>query len=205
MALPIVHLLAARKWATDKPGLFESPEFYLGAVAPDAIHVRYGNDKSRKNEFHLMNWTSPHPEAVRAYWAERFAPFDIGYGIHVLTDSTWVPRYRQLLPGLVNPEGKLRTDVYYNDTMRTDYALLERHAELRGVFDLLAWASAPTDHPFLTEAEFLAWRDMMLDAYRKPCPFQAPVLFVNEAYAEEFIEAAQPFLNEITGRYFHEK
>ena len=52
MALPMVHLLAAWAWAQDKPELKNNPDFYLGTLSPDAIHIRDGNDKSRKNEIH---------------------------------------------------------------------------------------------------------------------------------------------------------
>ena len=50
-----VHANNLVKWAKDKPELFNCPEFYFGAIAPDAIHVRYHDDKSRKDEFHLGN------------------------------------------------------------------------------------------------------------------------------------------------------
>ena len=32
MALPMVHLMMAWKWAQDKPELRENPDYYLGAV-----------------------------------------------------------------------------------------------------------------------------------------------------------------------------
>ena len=61
MALPMVHLHAAWLWAQDKPELRDNPDYYLGSISPDAIHVRDGSDKSRKNAFHLNNWRSPDP------------------------------------------------------------------------------------------------------------------------------------------------
>ena len=87
MALPMVHLLAAWAWAQDKPELKDNPDFYLGTLSPDAIHIRDGNDKSRKNDIHLNNWRRPDPDSVLRYWMEHSTPFDIGYGIHVLLDG----------------------------------------------------------------------------------------------------------------------
>lgn len=42
MPLPMVHLLTARRWAQNRPALRDCPEFYLGVIAPDAIHTRPG-------------------------------------------------------------------------------------------------------------------------------------------------------------------
>ena len=64
MAYMMVHLLVARRWAEGHPEFLESPEFYYGAIAPDAIHVRDGNDKSHKNEIHLNNWGRLHEQDV---------------------------------------------------------------------------------------------------------------------------------------------
>ena len=202
MALPIVHLLAARAWAQDKPALRECPEFYLGAIAPDAIHVRYGNDKSRKNEFHLGNWISPHPEQVHAYWAERFTPFDIGYGIHVLTDGKWVPRYKAAFPGLIKPDGKIHVEQYYTDTWQADFALMAHHPEIQAIFELIRRAEPPEGNPFLTKAEFEKWKGIVLEGYQKPCPASGEVRFITEAYVEAFIHDVQDYLNETTRRYF---
>ena len=101
MALTMVHLLAADRWAQGRPAYRDCPEFYYGAISPDAVHVRDGYDKSHKNEIHLNNWCELHEDDVLNYWHRRFTPFDVGYGVHVLTDAQWVPRYKQCLPGLL--------------------------------------------------------------------------------------------------------
>ena len=116
MALPMVHLLAAWDWAQDKPELRENPDYYLGASSPDAIHIRDGDDKSRKNAVHFNNWRSPDPDAVLAYWRKRFTPFDIGYGIHVLLDGQWAVDFRRTFPQMLLPSGKPDPKIYYNDT-----------------------------------------------------------------------------------------
>ena len=201
MALPIVHLLVARGWAKDKPALADCPAYYLGAIAPDAIHVRYHDDKSRKNEFHLGNWLSPHPEQVYAYWAEHCSPFDIGYGVHVLTDASWVPRYKAAFPGLLRQDGKIDVGQYYNDVWRADFELLRRRPETGELLSLLRLAEAPEGHPYLTRAEFEAWRDIVLEAYEKPCPAANEARYITADYVEAFILYAQDFLNETTRRH----
>ena len=196
MALQMVHLLSARKWAQAHAEYADCPEFYLGAISPDAIHIRDGNDKSRKNEFHLYNWTSPDVEKVLEYWRENHSPFDVGYGIHVLTDAQWVPRFRARLKGLLYPDGRLDTSIYYNDTYVTDFELY-RDCGGEMLFDLVERAEAPENHPLLTAAEFDAWRTDMLEMYRGECPKNDPVKYVTRTYVEEFIEDAQRFLNEV--------
>ena len=200
MALTMVHLLAADKWAAGHPRFADSPEFFLGAISPDAIHVRDHGDKSRKDMFHLYNWRSPHPEPVIEYWNEHRAPFDIGYGVHVLTDAQWVPRYMKRLPGLLEPEGKLNIDQYYNDTFVTDFRLFHKIPRLTELLDMVEAAEPAADHPLLTADEFDQWRRMIVKAYRGECPKNGPVRFVDEAYVLEFVDDCVSMIDDVYAR-----
>lgn len=197
MALTMVHLLTADVWASRHAQYRDCPEFYYGVVSPDAIHVRDGYDKSHKNEIHLNNWGTPHPEDVVAYWREHRTPFDVGYGIHVLTDAQWVPRYRRLLPGLFKPDGKLDVERYYIDTFVTDFRLLNSNPRAKALLALLERAQTPDDHPLLTAYEFATWREMILTAYRGSCPRSGEVRYIDEDYVQSFAEACLPFLDEV--------
>ena len=205
MALLMVHLLVADLWAQGHPAYLASPEYYLGAISPDAIHIRDHDDKSRKDEFHLYNWRSLHREPVEAYWKDHHAPFDIGFGVHVLTDCQWVPRYVKRLPGILLPSGKLNTDVYYNDTFVTDFELLRTTPRLQTVLDMIEEAQAPDDHPLLTRYEFDEWRREMLKAYRAECPRHDPVRFIDTRYVLDFVNDSIPLIEEIYGECFSEK
>ena len=200
MALTMVHLLVADRWAARHPQYWESPEFYYGAISPDAIHIRDGNDKSRKDEFHLFNWRSPHPENVIAYWQEHFTPFDVGYGVHVLTDAQWVPRYIERLPGLFKPDGKLNVDLYYNDTFVTDFRLYRKLPRLEQILKRIEEADTPGDHPLLTDYEFSQWRKVILDAYRGECPRHDPPTCIDEAYVMDFVGDSLPLIDDVFGR-----
>lgn len=196
MALTMVHLAVADLWAREHPEYAQSPEFYYGAISPDAIHIRDGSDKSHKNEVHLNNWCSPHPDDVIRYWLDRAEPFDIGYGVHVLTDGQWVPRYKEKLPGILRPDGLLNTDIYYNDTFVTDFKLYGTRPRLRQVLELLETARTPQDHPMLKGYMFSQWRKDLVDAYRGECPRHDPVQFIDEAYVNAFIEDCIPLIEE---------
>ena len=200
MALTMVHLLVADRWAAGRPEYRESPEFYYGAISPDAIHIRDGNDKSHKNAIHLNNWGKPHPEDVIAYWRERRAPFDVGYGVHVLTDAQWVPRYKRRLPGLFRPDGKLNTDIYYNDTFVTDFRLYRDNPRLEALLNLIENAATPADHPLLTEYELSRWREMILRTYRGECPRHDPPALIDAPYVLSFVDDAIEFIDETFGR-----
>lgn len=200
MALLTTHLLVARRWAQRHPEFENCPEFYLGAISPDAIHIRDGNDKSHKNEIHLNNWTSLHEEDVLCYWRKRSKPFDAGYGVHVLTDAQWVPRFRSAFPQLVLADGKLDVNAYYNDTFVTDYALY-RECGGEKLFDLVFRGRAPEDHPLLTKDEIEAWKVQMTEAYRGECPKKAPVRFIDRAFVLRFVEQCQPLLDEVWRRH----
>lgn len=203
MALSMVHLLLARAWARGHEAYLECPEFYLGAISPDAMHVRFHDDKSRKDEFHLGNWGSVHVERVHEYWRERFTPFDVGYGVHALTDGYWVPSVKADFPDMVDPaRDALIPALYYNDVRQTDFRLYARSPERSRIFALLRAAAPPEDHPLLTAAELSKWRDDQFSFYEGPCPHDAPVRHVDVAYVERFIDRMVPELDRIMRRYF---
>ena len=195
MALPMVHLLIARKWAQDKPELKNNPDYYLGAVSPDAIHVRDGDDKSRKNEIHLNNWRRPDPDSVVQYWKGHFSAFDIGYGVHVLTDGQWAERFRADLPGILLPNGKPDPELYYNDTCVSDFELYAESEHTSFLMDMVGKGTPPQNHPLLTEYEFAQWQKATLGFYHRPCPMNNPVKYIDRAYIEGFIEACTALLD----------
>ena len=201
MALTMVHLLVADLWAKGHPEYLDCPGYYYGAVSPDAIHVRDGNDKSHKNEIHLNNWRALNRQDVIDYWHAHRTPFDVGYGVHVLTDAQWVPRYIKRLPGLL-PGGVLDIPRYYNDTFVTDFALLRDIPRLGEILDMMEGADTPADHPLLTAHEFSAWRDIILKAYRGECPRKDPVRFIDVPYVRAFAEDSIALIDEVYAAAF---
>lgn len=197
MALTMVHLLAADKWAQGHPEYLSSPEFYLGAISPDAIHVRDHDDKSHKDEIHLFNWRSPKPENVIAYWHDHSTPFDIGYGVHVLTDAQWVPRYVERLPGLLFPNGRLNINVYYNDNFQTDFALYRETPRARQLLAMVETAQAPSGHPLLTYDEFDQWRRDIAEAYHGECKYHNPVQYITPEYVRAFIADSTDLIEKV--------
>jgi len=203
MALTMVHLAAADLWAQKHPEYLESPEFYYGAISPDAVHVRDGSDKSHKNEVHLNNWVTPHPDDVIRYWLEHDTPFDIGYGVHVLTDAQWAPHFRKCFPDILYPDGAVKTEIYYNDTFATDYEFYHEREGAR-FFEMAMAAKAPDAHPMLEKHHFEEWSRMMAAEYKEETQPTVPVTFIDRAFVERFIEDSQKLINETFWRYEHE-
>ena len=203
MALLMVHLLVAQRWAQSHAEYRDCPDFYLGAISPDAVYIRDGKDKSHKDEIHLNNWLAPHPEPVIDYWRSHSTPFDVGYGIHVLTDAQWAPRFRAAFPEILYPDGRVRTEIYYGDTFSTDYALY-RECGGEALFGLVDRGRAPEGHPMLSQHAFDAWRRMMVEEYKNQRRPEEPVRIITRAFVEQFIGDSQQLLNETYGRYEHE-
>lgn len=200
MALPMVHLLAAWEWAQDKPELRENPDYYLGAISPDAIHIRDGDDKSRKDEFHLYNWRRPAPNEVLRYWMEHDTPFDLGYGIHVLLDGQWAVGFRSRFPQMLLPNGKPDPQIYYNDTCITDFELYRKSPLTSHLMDLVKRGRAPEDHPLLTRREFELWRKDTLHFYDRECPMRNPVRYIDREYVENFLKDCTELMTETWNR-----
>ena len=65
MPLPMVHLSVAHCLIQDH-GYPDSPTFYLGSIAPDAIHVRPGTAQKEKHVVHLVDQSGFQHERLRA-------------------------------------------------------------------------------------------------------------------------------------------
>lgn len=200
MALPMIHLLAAYDWAKDRPEYAACPEFYLGTISPDAIHVRDGRDKSHKNEVHLNNWRSPDPDAVLAYWRGHKTPFDIGYGIHVLLDGHWAVGFRRDFPEMLLPGGKPDPEIYYNDISPVDSRLYYGSPLRPFLFGMLERAAPPEDHPLLTSAEIGVWRDSMREFYAVEKHPKRPIRFITMEYVQAFLDRCSGIFNEVIER-----
>ena len=173
-----------------------------GAISPDAMHVRFHNDKSRKDEFHLGNWGSVHVERVHEYWREHFTPFDVGYGVHALTDGYWVPSVKGDFPDLVDPaRDVLIPALYYNDVRQTDFRLYAEHPDRPRIFALLRAATPPEDHPCSPPPSFPSGGTTSLRFMRAPS-HDAPVRHVDVAYVERFIKRMVPELDRINEEVF---
>lgn len=218
MALVMVHLLVAREWAALHPEYIDSPEFYYGSISPDAIHVRDGNDKSRKNAVHCDNWSGSRPELLKDYWLSCRTTFDVGYAIHCLTDGIWVDGYREAFPG-IRPNGHTDPILYYNDVYSTERTLFRETPCTTELLGMIAGAQTPDDHPYFNKEEFEAWRAHVLHeydldkpaigawrtkSYREmglPDPNDGDPVFITPQYIDRFMRDTARKIDDIIRRF----
>jgi hypothetical protein len=194
MAGPIIHLLAAKEWAKGRPELIDCPEYYLGAIAPDAIHARAGTGKDDKQRTHLSNHSRLDLRPIAAYVRARTSAFDLGYVAHVLTDPFWVAAYKNMT-GLLKADGHTDPEIYYREMNRAESALIDE-----GLFALLKKAEPPADHPLLSAEELDIWRGRVL-AHRRDLAAEAGEnSFITPAFVAAFIARAGAHIGDMMRR-----
>ena len=193
MPYPMVHLLTARRWAAEKPDLLENPEFYLGAISPDAIHMRPGVGRPDKHASHLDVLTRG-PEAALNSLAGRSGGFDTGYCLHILTDFYWFQHVQRTYPRLVQPDGAFIPDIYYPDCDLAEEGLYRESLERAGFWDLLGRAMPPEGHPLLSGGEIDLWRKRVLGW--RGSQSLAPAKVITLEAVRGFIDGVQPILKE---------
>jgi hypothetical protein len=190
----MVHLAVAHSLIHEH-GYPDRPAFYLGSLAPDAIHVRPGTDQSDKHVVHLVGQDGLQRERLRAFLAQGRAVqhpgeetpddrahFVAGYAAHVLTDVAWraeiiLPFRRPRVECL--PYQELRT-LYYNECDRLDFDLYDERPWRPAVWEKLRAARAREigldgEPPLLTADEVDGWRARTLgwyDAHREKASYE---------------------------------
>lgn len=191
MAFPMAHLICAYEWARQRAFLASCPEYYLGAISPDAIHMRAHSDRAMKCAVHLGIWQSDSPKSVLDYWEKRRAPFDIGYGIHILTDWAWVHYYRaRFSRELVDENDRVRPEIYYPDCDRADYLIFLNDGRLSRTLPLLRAAVPCADHPYLSADEIARWRERCLNIYNQGLDISRPARVITQEVVENFLGEA---------------
>ena len=181
MPLPMVHLavavrlLAGREF-TDWPESTDSAEFYLGSIAPDAVHARAGAGRDDKLDSHLAQG---HPaqfdldalaRMLKEHWASaEFVPFAEGYAAHVLTDHLWQQTVAEAFRQRMQQEGlwEERRALYYQESDKLDFCLYDTAPWRPVVWGRLSAAMVHGFAPFLTAEEISWWRDRVLGWFDK--------------------------------------
>ena len=114
MSFTMIHLIIADNISTAVSHRIENlPQFFLGSIAPDAIHNRENYSSDLKKGTHLCvgpenwgritnndEWKDNAMAFLHAYRGSALQDFITGYGIHILTDiynnqNVWNPFMRQ--------------------------------------------------------------------------------------------------------------
>ncbi len=199
MPLPMVHLaIAVGLYAQQQKPL--SPEFVLGSLAPDAIHMREGWTRADKKVTHLglpddyPDWSRMQPILAAA---KESTPARIGltagYIAHLLTDQYWIESVviptRELVPPHLSQEE--RRALYYQETDQVDFNFYHHAPWRRDVWNGLAKAVAMDFPPLLHAAEIDGWRQRTLRWFDDETkePGKEPVYYT-DALVADFVERA---------------
>jgi len=194
----MVHLSVA-VYLSEIDGRFPSPDFLLGSIAPDAIHMRPNTNERDKKCVHLVELDVTNQELARLfqtkYVVEGSQPmgFSEGYLTHILTDRLWweavIDPFRKILPPTF-PEQDFRS-LYYRETDQIDIDLYRQMPWRPEIWSKLDAATAADFAPFLTAEEIDQWRDRTLVWYEDPGhdPMIEPV-YITRADTQTFIDRA---------------
>jgi hypothetical protein len=141
-----------------------SPDFLLGSIAPDSIHMRPGMTRADKETTHLVplgERIAP-DEAVRKLVQSHHgddagrARFALGYAAHILTDMLWmreiVDDLSVRIPPDVQADQQQHIALYYGECDQLDFNLYHQAPWRPAIWQKLTQARAPAFSPGLAPA-----------------------------------------------------
>lgn len=168
MPLPMVHLDTA--YALLLPEHEKTPAFWLGCIAPDAVHMRPDFVREHPHDardIRRIGNLRPLVESIRAHAPDR--DFRLGYLVHLLTDIFWLdsvhPSFSERYAADPAPVQEQKKWAYYNDTDPLDFALFQREPWREEVWQQLSWASPAGIDGILRPEDAAAWNQGTLHWY----------------------------------------
>ncbi len=170
MPLPMVHLGVAKN-LVNIFDIKELPSFYLGSIAPDAVHMREGFNPEDKRISHMRNedknlWESQIISYIKAKVNKD--DFLTGYGVHILTDIIW---NRTLHSSFKEKYSKHNSPIqdersaYYNDTDKLDFELFYNLSYTNELWENLSRSKAVDVTGLVYSDEIAAWNERTLHWY----------------------------------------
>ncbi|MBM6383034.1 MAG: hypothetical protein JSY10_03440 [Paenibacillus sp.] len=167
MPWPMVYFAVASEISSNP-----SPEFLLGSLAPDSIHVR-SDVRSEKAKTHLMieEGRFATDEELRAFWESHrqqaeldpaFWQYLCGYIAHIYTDRVWTfdiyPAYEE------HPDGRKR---YTQEVTKLEFMILRNRSGSHELLNKLN-AGKAYDLGGLLEQEVVQYRKVKVDFLSNP-------------------------------------
>ena len=209
MALSMVHLAVAVELVRRKD-FPNKPEFYLGSIAPDAIHMRSDAGRRDKNVTHLADKSESSRiehsrilDLLLTHWAaNEYVPFTEGYSVHLLTDDLWLNHVHTPFVGRLSSQGKEDKilSLYYNDCDRIDFDIYQTAPWRPKVWQLLSEAKLRDFANLLTAQEIKAWQDRTLFWFDQNGHMgEFKLLYLSHDEIEKFVTIAADEISSIMG------
>ena len=219
MPSPMVHLCVAKNCIAWGYQVNDMPQFYLGAISPDAIHSRPGAGRAAKNHTHLMPpgmwWRDVNQNEYFKFMNEFIAAninntnvdFLLGYGIHILTDMHWTQtvysKFVEDYKKSARPISEMQK-AYYHDMDIHEYALYCQYIRNSDLWKCLQNPGYADFLDLLTAEEIKSWNERTqnwFDAPENQHKFEGEPKYISMLNTEEFISScAGLIVSNINGR-----
>ncbi len=165
---PMIHLTIAHR-LNEHFGFPDDGFFYLGNIAPDAIHMRPQAGRPEKRAVHFYYHEGLHFDALKDFAStlrlqQGLSPFADGYCAHVLTDKLWFEQvtrpFRAQLPSALSLEEYRR--LYYRETDSLEIFLYNTKEWRARVWSLLLNPETPDASDVLSSQEIGLWKERVL-------------------------------------------
>ena len=198
----MVHLSVAKKIIDAGFNINKLSQFYLGAIAPDAIHMRKNNDRFDKNDTHLIPRgkkladvdNDEHFNFMMDFISnnKNRADFDLlwGYGIHILTDMYWKCVYLNFVENYKKDTAPIQDErlAYYNDTDILDQMLFNECSWKNDVWQHLQSAAYSDFLNLLSAQEIKLWNERTLHWFDSgESQHKNPIKYIAKSDIEDFI------------------
>ncbi len=194
MALPMVHLgaaEAARKYLE----INSLPSYYLGAIAPDGVHMLEEYTSQIKDKSHLGTRrgcdTAPVAEFLGRLPEFEDRDYALGYAVHILTDIEWkdsfLGEFRRRYQADSSPVQE-RNQAYYNDADQIDLELYRTWDRREEIWQALKSAEGCELPGILPRKAAQLWNTRTLKWYGEPRQFEIPIRYMSLEEAAEFME-----------------
>jgi len=208
MPLPMVHLLVANGLKCDK--INKTPEYFLGVIAPDAVHMRkdYKREHKTASHFGIKNVGGTEKieelyEKIRSAKETERKNFLLGCLTHILTDKLWLDTLygniylKNYENDPLRPENE--REAYYNDTDQIDYMLYENMPWREEIFDKIEKAKVFGIENVLRCENVYMWRIRTVNWFSKESEHKNPLRYIKYSDVLEFADFASKKINKIIG------
>ncbi len=196
----VTHLNAAYCFKEKYEGTLDLPQFYLGAVCPDAVNVNGHAPKELRWPAHLRNadlkvWENN----IIYFYNENYGKIDhsylLGYVIHIITDIVWDKEYDSALFAVMYKNGVAPNMLKAERWCEIDgYEASQKDSLwLKSVLDDLKVAT-PIDVGTLSKEDVALWQHGILN---KELDESLKPKYINEDLMHLFFESVTKKMMEI--------
>ena len=174
MPHPMIHLAVAKHILDNHPEIKKPEQFYLGSLAPDAVHFREGFHRQMKKTSHLCVGDQPWgkntnvgewADSALSYLAEHRDSQHIdlirGYVAHTLLDNRWTTLWWTPFRLAHEAEIEAGTSTLHTECYEIDFQVYKAFPHTKAIMDQLI-KSAGVDLPLVSAIEMERIRDHIL-------------------------------------------